>query len=159
MIRDNLSSHIRKSVVRKCERHNVEFICVPQPLDVAYFKPLKTSWRSILNDLQKTKVGQKESAIPKDIFPRLLSQLVKALEGNGKANLVKGFKKCGIVPTDVMPLLARIPGPENSTKQDDAVAADQSLINILTDLRGDRPKCIYKEVQENCSCPCEECKC
>ena len=70
-----------------------------------------------------------------------MSQLVKALEeGNGKANLVKGFKKCGIVPIDVTPLLARIPGPENSTKQDDAVAADQSLINILTELLGDGPK-------------------
>ena len=94
-----------------------------------------------MNDFRKTKIGQKESAIPKDIFPRLLSQLVKALEeGNGKANLVKGFKKCGIVPIDVTPLLARIPGPENSTKQDDEVAADQSLINILTELRGDRPE-------------------
>ena len=70
-----------------------------------------------------------------------MSQLVKALEeGNGKANLIKGFKKCGIVPIDVTPLLARIPGPENSTKQDDAVASNQSLINILTELHGDEPK-------------------
>ena len=70
-----------------------------------------------------------------------MSQLVKALEeGDSKDNLIKGFKKCGIVPTDVTPLLARIPGPENSTKQDDEVAADQSLINILTELRGDRPE-------------------
>ena len=83
-----------------------------------------------MNDFRKTTVGQKESAIPKDIFPRLLSQLVKALEeGNGKANLINGFKK-----------LARIPGTENSTKEDDAVAADQSLINILTELRGEGPK-------------------
>ena len=139
---------ISVSVVRKYERRNVKFICLPpnsthltQPLDVAYFKPLKTSWCSILNDFQKTKFGQKESAIPKDIFPLLLNQLVKALEeGNGKADLIKGFKKCGIAPIDVTPLLARIPGPENSTKQDDAVAADQSLINILTDLRCDGPK-------------------
>ena len=50
MIEDNLSFHISESVVRKCERHNVKFICLPpnsthltQPLDVAYFKPLKTS--------------------------------------------------------------------------------------------------------------------
>ena len=57
MIGDNLSSHISESVVRKCERHDVKFICLPpnsthltQPLDVAYFKPLKTSWCSILND-------------------------------------------------------------------------------------------------------------
>ena len=131
MIGENLSSHISESVVRKCERRNVKFICLPpnsthltQPLDLAYFKPLKTSWCSILNDFQKTKFDQNESAIPKDIFPLLLSQLVKALEeGNDKANLIKGFKKCGIAPIDVTPLLARIPGPENSTKQDDAVTA------------------------------------
>ena len=74
-----------------------------------------------------------------------MSQLVKVLEvGNGKANLIKGFKKCGIVPLDVMPLLARIPGPENSTKQEDAVAAYQSLINILTELCGEGPKCTKK---------------
>ena len=69
-----------------------------------------------------------------------MSQLVKALEeGNGNANLIKGLKKCGIVSIDVTPLLARIPGPENSTKQGDAVASDQSLINILTELHGDEP--------------------
>ena len=67
--------------------------------------------------------------------------MVKALEeGNGKANLIKGLKKCGVVLTDVTPLLERIPGPENSIKQDDAVAADQSLINILTELCGEGPK-------------------
>ena len=66
-----------------------------------------------------------------------MSQLVKALEeGNGKVNLIKGFKKCGIVAIDVRPFLARSPGPENSTKQDDTVAADQSLINVLTELLG-----------------------
>ena len=71
--------------------------------------------------------------MPKDIFPQLLSQLVKALEeGNGKANLIKGFKKCGIIAIDVTSLLARIPGLKNSTKQDGAVAADQSLINVLS---------------------------
>ena len=135
MIGDNLSYHVSENVVRKCERHNAKFICLPpnfthltQPLDVAYFKPLKTSSCSILNDFWKTKVDQKESAIPNDIFPWLLSQQPKALEeGNGKVNLIKGLKKCGIVSTDAMPLLARISGPENSTKQDDAVAADQSF--------------------------------
>ena len=67
----------------------------------------------------------------------MLSQLVKALEeGNGKFNLIKGFKKCGIVAIDVRPLLARSPAPENSTKQNDTVAADQSLINVLTELLG-----------------------
>ena len=91
----------------------------------------------------KNKGWQKRVSLSKGYLPS--SQLVKALEeGNGKANLIKGFKNCGIVSIDVAPLLARIPGPENSTKQDDEVAADQSLINILTELCGGRPKCTKK---------------
>ena len=148
MIGDNLSSHISESVVRKCERHQIKFICLPpnsthltQPLDVAYFKPLKVAWRNILIGFRKTKLGQKEASIPKDIFPQLLSQLIKVLkEGNGKANLIAGFRKCGIVPLDVTQLLARLPNANQSTQKDDATAADSSLIEILTELRGEGPK-------------------
>ena len=63
-----------------------------KPLDVTYFKPLKVAWCNILNGFCKTKLGQKEANIPKDIFPQLLSQLIKVLkEGNGKTNLIPGF--------------------------------------------------------------------
>ena len=59
-----------------------------------------------IEEFRKTKVGNKEPVISKDIFPQLLSQLVKELEeGNVKANLIKGFKKCRIAPIDVTPLL------------------------------------------------------
>ena len=66
----------------------------------------KVAWQKILNDYHKTKVGQKESSVPKDIFPQLLTKLVKTLEeGKGKENLTAGFRKCGIVPLDLTQLL------------------------------------------------------
>ena len=141
MIGDNLSSHISEAVVRKCLKYNIKFICLPpnsthltQPLDVAYFHPLKVEWRKILNEFRKTKVGQKETSIPKNVFPTLLKKLIERLERNGKTNVVSGFRKCGIFPLDVKPLLERLPKPESS-KEDDAAAMDTSLINILTEMR------------------------
>ena len=81
MIGDKLSSHISESVVSKCETHNVKFICLPpnstqltQPLDVAYFRPLKTSWRSILNenDFRKTKKESKRVSYSKGYLPSIV---------------------------------------------------------------------------------------
>ena len=146
IIGDNLSSHLSESVIRKCERYDIKFICLPansthlcQPLDVAYFKPLKVAWRKILSDFRKTKIGQKETSLPKDIFPRLLVKLIDALrEGNGAGNLIAGFRKCGIYPLNVNQLLACLP-TTTQDETDDAAAADSSLVTILTEMRADGP--------------------
>ncbi|KAJ8935922.1 hypothetical protein NQ314_012590 [Rhamnusium bicolor] len=57
LIGDNLSSHLNVEVIRQCELNNVRFIALPpntthllQPLDVAYFRPMKENWQQILND-------------------------------------------------------------------------------------------------------------
>ncbi|XP_065654821.1 uncharacterized protein LOC136081436 [Hydra vulgaris] len=54
LIGDNLSSHLSHKVIHSCEKHNIRFICLLpnsthllQPLDVAFFAPLKKAWRSI----------------------------------------------------------------------------------------------------------------
>lgn len=65
MIGDNLSSHLSDRVMRACREYNIRFILLPpnsthlcQPLDVAYFKPVKSAWRDILlNWKQKTRVA------------------------------------------------------------------------------------------------------
>lgn len=55
VIGDNLSSHFSKTIVKTCEKLNIRFICLPpnatrllQPLDVAFYAPLKRYWREIL---------------------------------------------------------------------------------------------------------------
>lgn len=56
VIGDNLSSHISPKVLELCENNEIKFICLPpnsthltQPLDVAFFRPLKQAWRAILS--------------------------------------------------------------------------------------------------------------
>lgn len=55
MIGDNLSSHLSLNIINKCVESNIEFKFLPphtthlcQPLDVAYFRPLKGVWRKEL---------------------------------------------------------------------------------------------------------------
>lgn len=55
IIGDNLASHISVSVITECQKGKIRFVLLPpnsthlcQPLDVAFFKPLKTRWYSVL---------------------------------------------------------------------------------------------------------------
>lgn len=77
LIGDNLSSHIDVDVLNECEQNDIAFVClVPhstllcQPLDVGFFRPMKSAWRSVLTNwkLQNPRL----STVPKDTFPRLL---------------------------------------------------------------------------------------
>lgn len=64
LIGDNLSSHVSHHVIQKCSELDVRFVLLPpnsthltQPLDVAFFKPLKASWRRCLDDWKKKNRG------------------------------------------------------------------------------------------------------
>jgi len=55
IIEDNLSSHLSNEVIRLSEKHSIDFIFLPpnsthltQPLDVAFFRPLKGAWKNVL---------------------------------------------------------------------------------------------------------------
>ncbi|CAG4969499.1 unnamed protein product [Colias eurytheme] len=79
---DNLASHINPSVLKVCEENNIAFICLPpnathilQPLDVAYFRPLKIKWRQALLNWKQSQEGRKLPTLPKDKF--LFSSNVK----------------------------------------------------------------------------------
>lgn len=101
LIGDNLASHLSMESIRLCEASNVRFIFLPansthltQPLDVAFFRPLKRKWREILEDW-KTGMGKNEATVPKDKFPSLLTKVCDSLK---EENVVSGLKKCGIAP-------------------------------------------------------------
>lgn len=116
LIGDNLSSHISMKILELCEQYNILFVCLPpntthltQPLDVAFFAPMKILWRSILTEWKESKSRSKFPTIPKDLFPTLLKELMVKLEENKAHNLRSGFKKCGIYPLDKHVLLDRLP--------------------------------------------------
>ena len=97
---DNLSSHLSLKVIKACRENSIKFICLPpnstdylQPLDVAFFGPLKREWRKILNDYKNDHAN--ESAVRKDRFPQLLKLLWNnVILKNGAENLRNGFEKC-----------------------------------------------------------------
>lgn len=123
LIGDNLSSHISEKVIVACQDNNIRFICLPpnsthitQPLDVAYFHPLKLAWRNILREWKKSPVGETSSTVSKDIFPSLLKNLIDVTLVDKGKNLKAGFSKCGIVPLNKQQVLDRLPHDEEVNK-------------------------------------------
>lgn len=115
LIGDNLSSHFSSKTVQLCAKNNIQFIFLPansthmtQPLDVAFFRPLKAAWRKVLLSW-RTGEGLKKCSIPKDKFPHLLKSLLEEISPNQQNNIVSGFRKCGIVPINRDEVLRRIP--------------------------------------------------
>ena len=56
LVGDNLGSHLSLDVINLCEKNNIAFVFLPpnsthicQPLDVAFFRPLKSVWRFIMD--------------------------------------------------------------------------------------------------------------
>ena len=140
LIGDNLSSHLSTEVIKACNNHNIPFICLLpnathlQPLDVAFYGPLKKVWRSLLFEWRKTSTGRKYSTLPKERFASLLKQLIEKLivEGNGISNLINGFRKCGIYPFNPDEVYKKLPS-ENVMSPKKAL--DQSLVDSLAELR------------------------
>lgn len=68
-----------------------------QPLNVAFFRPLKIKWRKILDDWKGSQ-KKKSQNLNKNSFPCLLRKLCEEISPNNHSdNLISGFKKCGIV--------------------------------------------------------------
>jgi len=116
VIGDNLSSHINANVLELCHQNNISFVALPansthltQPLDVAYFRPMKVVWRQILTNWKEKGKGRKAPSLPRDEFPRLLKTLVEKLDNKGADNLKAGFQKSGIYPLDKQQVLAWLP--------------------------------------------------
>ncbi|XP_033102406.1 jerky protein homolog-like [Anneissia japonica] len=103
LVRDNLASHFSVDVVNKAKEANIYFTSLPpntthltQPLDVAFFRPAKIMWKSILD---KWRVESRlQGTIPKEIFPSLLLSLLNQLKPNTPKNLASGFRACGLCP-------------------------------------------------------------
>ena len=160
LIGDNLSSHLSMESVKLCKDNDISFIFLPansthltQPLDVAFFRPLKSTWRQILEEWKKGP-GRAEATVPKDKFPALLKKLCDSLK---EENVISGFKKCGIAPLNRNKVLSMLPkiiddeenqNPENIQKNTEAV--DRSFQELLQSLRHDQtPKIRQKRTKVN----------
>ncbi|XP_075990155.1 uncharacterized protein LOC142985794 [Anticarsia gemmatalis] len=139
LIGDNLSSHLSIELIKKCKEKDIHFIFLPansthltQPLDVAFFRPMKIAWRKIIFQWKKTD-GRNQSSIPKGCFPRLLGKLMDDLKENGPANVISGFRKTGINPLDPSIVLKKLPDWQDPSKTAEAV--DTTVLNFLKEMR------------------------
>ena len=134
IIGDNLSSHLDKSIIALCENENIRFVFLPpntthltQPLDVAFFRPLKSTWRAILTEWkEKTRAA---TTLPKEDFPKLLKKVEEKIQFRHASNLIAGFRACGIVPFNREAVLNKL-----SSRQSEQISnqvLNDSVLRIL----------------------------
>ncbi|XP_028030015.1 uncharacterized protein LOC114242908 [Bombyx mandarina] len=144
LIGDNLSSHLSINLICKCKEKDIYFVFLPansthltQPLDVTFFRPMKTAWRDILFNWKKSD-GRSQSSVPKNWFPQLLKKLFQRIEKNQKNNIIAGFAKTGISPLNKEKVLERLPGNNirnETTIEDEKKSIDETVLKLLSDMR------------------------
>lgn len=141
LIGDNLTSHFSANAVKSCLQHNISFIFLPpnsthltQPLDVAFFRPLKASWRKILERWRMNE-GRTSSSIPKDRFPHFLKELYQSIEENREKNIRSGFRKCGIFPVNREEVLKQLPSYVNNAVQETEEHVNKAVVDLLKKFR------------------------
>lgn len=142
VIGDNLSSHLSPEIVQLSEDHEIKFVFLPpnsthltQPLDIAFFGPLKKEWRKILLKYKIENPAQK--TVNKKHFPTLLKTLIENIELHQSKNLRSGFKAAGIYPLNPREVLKRIPEFEFSDSM--TYQIDESLLDYLKQSRAPNP--------------------
>lgn len=141
LIGDNLSSHFMEEVIRLAKENDILFICLPpnsthltQPLDVCFFRPVKSEWRKVITDYKSkpTKLG----ALDKTVFPVLFKKLFqngKLLENSAK-NLIVAFEKTGIFPLNKDRVLDRVPSILDQSSRPSSALSD-AVMDCLSELR------------------------
>lgn len=98
---DNHSSHITRPLVTECRKLQIELIglypCathIMQPMDIAFFHPLKEKWKKIL---PKWKIENEISCLRKDNFAAALKVTLDSLKEEKKI-IINGFRAAGLMP-------------------------------------------------------------
>ena len=133
---DGHSTHANLAIVEFCKRNDVILFCFPahashilQPLDVSVFGPLKQFWNdSLTNFRAKYSINMTRA----NFFP-VFDEAFEKAKGR-PANVVAGFRKCGIIPFDVDAIdFSRLINPVAAAKRfavKEKVSAEQRLGSI-----------------------------
>jgi len=148
VIGDNLSSHINIAVLQACQQNNIAFVSLPpnathlaQPLDVAFFKPIKIAWRKIISDWKEKGKGRRLPCIPKDEFLSLLNSLMVKVHERSSENLKAGFHKTGICPLDKSQILSPLPSSDSTASGTTSDLVSESFLDHRKHSRGNDESC------------------
>lgn len=139
LLGDNLNSHLTLGVIKKCEENNIRFTLLPpnathllQPLDVAYFRPMKRAWKKNLEEWKKKNRG----VLPKTLFPQQVKKTIELIGIRSAENCRAGFEACGVIPFNPNRVLQKIPRnvqPDGTQEQ----AWSQAIIDHLEQFKTD----------------------
>ncbi|XP_051164760.1 uncharacterized protein LOC127283741 [Leptopilina boulardi] len=139
IIGDNLSSHLSTKVTEICKKENIHFVCLPpnsidffQPLDIAYYCPLKIEWRKTLTAYKESEEGRKFAIMPNDKIASLLKTCLDGLKLKISDNLQEGFHECGIYPFDRNQILAKLVSSQSET---DKNLIGEAFLKRVQDIR------------------------
>ena len=102
-----------------CFPPNSTHLC--QPLDVAFFRPIKIKWHHILT-AWKSGGGRRSATISKDKFLELLTTLLDSLKESQSANLISGFRTTGLCPLNKEEVLRKLPHSDNGNDPNHSVS-------------------------------------
>ncbi|XP_043476436.1 MFS-type transporter clz9-like [Leptopilina heterotoma] len=98
---DGHASHISIPLLSFCREKQIHLILLfpnsthlIQPLDIAYFHPLKNLWREMVPIWKRT---SNASEVTKENFPAVLKLTVDSYKDEAKT-VISGFKRAGLVP-------------------------------------------------------------
>lgn len=147
VVGDNLSSHFSSDIIQKCLDNDIRFVCLPantthltQPLDVGVYGPMKTYWQQILTEW-KLGPGKNLPALPKDVFPSLLKQLLEKMQPTLEKNIISAFGTTGIVPFDSNRVLRKLPNKDtvanvgcDATQSSSSNTVDSTISQVIIDM-------------------------
>lgn len=129
---DGHVSHVTVPVVNFCRERKIEIITlyphsthIIQPLDIAYFHPLKDIYKK--KAVPAWKNANNDRRIKKEDFPRVLEMAVNLFE-NEKNAIVNGFRAAGLSPfnPDAVDYNALLKGQNKKDKQVESVQHEKN---------------------------------
>ena len=112
-----------------------------QPLDVSFYRPLKIAWHKKLNSW-KQGCKRKSQTLSKDVFPRLLGELMETLCGKASAhgtcvsdNLKSGFDATGICPFNPDRVMNKLPKQPTVPVHQPAAVVSETVVEMLKNMR------------------------
>ena len=124
LLLDGHSTHNQPDVIRLARKNDIIILCLPphatheaQPLDCAVFSPLKAQWQKVVHDFIQSNPGEVVN------FNTLFAKAwIASLTA---ANLIAGFRTCGIYPFNRLAI--KIPG--EGSRNDNLSSTTSTIYN------------------------------
>ena len=137
---DNHSSHMTIPLVSFCRDKQIELIglypnCthIMQPLDIAFFRPFKESWKKTV---PKWKMQNDVMKMKKEDFPGVLKMALENMS-NEKEVVVSGFRASGLLPFNATAVDYNIFNKKQKTNSENLIQT-QSQQDVMSNINGEQ---------------------